>query len=987
MGLPPSCSSPHCRFPFSPLPPSSLARVSLGGSSGLRCGFSNPSAGASPRTPVPAAAVSAPAPRLVTGLAADSYRRNQKKKEKGYGGSLPAILRALDGSDERRAVHEALDPFAGKLSPKELTVLLREQRDWRRVVQVFQWMRSQGEQYVPNPIHYNVVLRALGRAREWDKLRLCWIDMARDGVLPTNNTYGILVDVFGKAGLVKEALLWLRHMRSRGVFPDEVTMNTVLRILKDSGQFDHGDKFFNDWCSGRVDLQSLDFESDGEPDMGPLSPRHFLLTEMLRSGGRAPMSEIRSAVEEGSRKPRLAATFNTLIDLYGKAGRLKEASDAFADMLRRGIPPDTTTFNTMIHVCGSHGLLSEAEALLVKMEERRIRPDTKTFNIFMSLYASEGNVEAVMLYYRKIRDSGLKADTVTYRIVLLALCERRMVQEVEGVIGEMKEADECVDEQSIPLVIEMYVEEGLVERAKVFFRDHCLTRQIPSKNYAAIIDVYAEKGLWMEAEDVFYAKRASGHRETVEYNVMIKAYGKAKLYEKALSLFERMASSGAWPDECTYNSIIQMLSVGDLPDRASGLLIKMQEAGMRPRCETFSAVIASSGRAGMLDRAENIFQEMKQLGVLPNEVVYGSLIDTFAESGNVEKALHYFHMMESLRLPVNKIVLTSLIKAHSKMGQWKEAQEVYTKVKELADGPDVVASNCMIDLYAHLGMVSEARALFAGLRSNGQANAVSYAIMMYLYKNMGMLGEAIDVAKEMQQAGLLSDCASFNNVMASYATNGQLRECGELLHQMLIQEILPDVATYKIILTVLKKGAISSEAVSQLESAYTAGKCFSREALVTSMFSTVGLHAFALESCETFITAEHALDLFAYNVAISVFASSGETGKALNLFMRMQDERLRPDIVTYINLAGCYGKAGFVEGLKRLYSKLKYGEIESNESLFKAVVDACRESGRLDLAQLVDQEMRFSLSADTESYQTDLSEQSESETDESSAIL
>ena len=60
-------------------------------------------------------------------------------------------------------------------------------------------------------------------------------------------------------------------------------------------------------------------------------------------------------------KPRLTSTYNTLIDLYGKAGRLNDAAEVFAEMLESGVAMDTITFNTMIFTCGSNGNMSEAE--------------------------------------------------------------------------------------------------------------------------------------------------------------------------------------------------------------------------------------------------------------------------------------------------------------------------------------------------------------------------------------------------------------------------------------------------------------------------------------------------------------------------------------------------------------------------------------------------------------------------------------------------
>lgn len=907
-----------------------------------------------------------------------NYSSNHKKNKKRYGGVLPSILRALDSEED---VDKTLDLYYGKLNPKEQTVILKEQRNWERVVRVFDWMKSQPG-YSPNVIHYNVVLRALGRARKWDGLRRCWIEMAEKGVLPTNNTYGMLVDVYGKAGLVKEALLWVKHMKVRGVFPDEVTMNTVVRVLKDGGEYDRADRFYKDWCVGKVEFDDLELDSiESGSFQEPISLTRFLLTELFRTGGRDhTKTMIRSDTENAVQKPRLTATYNTLIDLYGKAGRLKDAGDVFAEMLKSGIPMDTVTFNTMIFTCGSHGNLSEAESLLSKMDERGISPDTKTYNIFLSLYADTGNIDEALCCYRKIREVGLFPDDVTHRAILNILCERRMIHEVETVIKEMEKSGYCIDKQSLPVVVKMYVDEGLTERANLLFEKCRKNGGLSSKTYAAVIDAYAQKGLWAEAEYVFGCEK---EKDVVEYNVMIKAYGIAKLYDKAFLLFKGMKSQGIWPDECTYNSLIQMFSGGDLVDEARDLLTEMREAGFKPSCLTFSSVIASYVRLSQLSDAVEIYQETIKSRVKPNEVVFGSLINGFAETGELEEALRYFQVMQESGLSVNQVVLTSLIKAYSKAGIVEGAQTIYNKMKKLPGGPDVVASNSILNLYADLGMISEAESIFDYLQENHQADAVSFATMMYVYKNMGMIDEAIQVAKEMKDSGLLTDSPSFNKAMACYATSGYLTECGEMLHEMIIaRKLSPTPGTFKVLFTVLKKGGISTEAVQQLEFAYQESKTYAKQAVVAAVFSVVGLHSYALNFFQSFIKFDAGLDLFVYNIAIYVFGGSGKIDDALKMFMRMQDEGMEADVVTYIYLVGCYGKAGMLEGVKRVYSKLKYGEIDRNESLFIAIIEAYEFVNRHDLAELVNQEMN--LVSDTE--QLSYSE-SEDDPDETSLSL
>ncbi|KAM1059222.1 hypothetical protein EV2_024688 [Malus domestica] len=637
-------------------------------------------------------------------------------KKKGYGGVLSSILRSIESEND---VEKTLNSLGENLNPKEQTVILKEQKSWERVLRVFEWFKAQKE-YVPNVIHYNVVLRKLGRAQKWDELRLCWIEMAKRGVLPTNNTYAMLVDVYGKAGHVKEALLWIKHMKLRGMFPDDVTMNTVIRALKHAGEFDRADKFYKDWCTGKIELDELDLNSMGDC-------------------GRIPTSKVTTSLDTQNsvQKPRQASTYNALIDLYGKAGRLDDAANVFGEMMKSGVPMDVLTFNTMIFTCGSNGHLSEAETLLSKMEERGISPDTRTCNIFLSLYADMGNIDAALNCYRKIREVGLSPDVVSHRTILHMLCERNMVREVETVIQDMEKSGVRVNEHSVPGVIKMYIAEGKLDRAKLFYKKCQLNGELSSKTCAAIIDAYAEKGFWTKAEAVFYRKKdlVRQKKDVMEYNVMIKASG------------------------------------GDLVDQARDVLTEMREMGFKPHSLAFSALIGCCARLGQLSDAIDVYQDLVNSGVKPNEFVYGSLINGFVENGRVEEALKYFRHMEESGISANQIVLSSLLKAYGKVDSLDGAKVLYERMKDLEGARDIVASNSMIDLYADRGMVSEAELIFEKLRAKGWANEITYATMIYLYKSMGMLDEAIDIAEEMKLSGLVRDCGSFNKVMSCYAIN------------------------------------------------------------------------------------------------------------------------------------------------------------------------------------------------------------------------
>ncbi|KAK2419984.1 pentatricopeptide repeat-containing protein [Trifolium repens] len=383
---------------------------------------------------------------------------------KNKNNTLSLIIKSLRLSNDLEQTLDSLfvENHNIMTSSTKITVIIREQRNWERIVRVFKWFKYQ-EGYVHNVIHYNVVLRALGRAHKWDILRLCWIDMAKNNVLPTNTTYSTLVDCYAKAGRAKEALLWIKDMRMRGFFIDEVTMSTVVKVLKDIGEFDRADRFYKNWCSGKVDLDDLDFDSSSS-----LVPIGFKTGELFKIDGGIRDSNAMSSMHMenvGPQKPQDPTTYNTIIDLYGKAGRLNDVAGVFDDMMKSGVAVDTCTFNTMIYIYGSYGNLLEVESLLLKMAEKGVSPNTATYNVLLSLYANAGNIDAALSCYRMIREDGLFPDGITYRALLGVLCTENMVQAVEDVIEDMKKSSVSLDEHSLECIVKMYVNEGDHDKA------------------------------------------------------------------------------------------------------------------------------------------------------------------------------------------------------------------------------------------------------------------------------------------------------------------------------------------------------------------------------------------------------------------------------------------------------------------------------------------------------------------------------------------
>ena len=258
---------------------------------------------------------------------------------------------------------------------------------------------------------------------------------------------------------------------------------------------------------------------------------------------------------------------------------------------------------------------------------------------------------------------------------------------------------------------------------------------------------------------------------------------------------------------------------------------------------------------------------------------------------------------------------------------------------------ETIISPSSLDFKSFLGLF-----LVTGVAST---SALLITLVMFLYKNMGLLNESIKIAHELDNSGLLSDCAAYNAVMACYVAKGNLRDCADLVQKMVEDSIFPDASTFQMIFSAVNKINISSEEVLQLESAYSDGRSSAKHAILAFLFSMAGMHAAALNVCEQLPKPELTIDPCAYNVAFKVYASCGEVDKAFSLFMRMHALGLKPDTVTCIDLSTCYGISGMSEGMRRISGLLAYRNSEFSKSLHKALV-SYRETGSNEFAaQLV----------------------------------
>ncbi|KAK7295402.1 hypothetical protein RJT34_18309 [Clitoria ternatea] len=200
-------------------------------------------------------------------------------------------------------------------------------------------------------VSWSGLLVAHVRAGELDAARRVFDEMPQRDVV----SWTVMLSGYSQAKRPREALELFGEMRRAGVWPDEVTMVSVVSACASLG----------------------DVETGG------------MIHRFVEENGFGWM----------------VALCNALIDMYGKCGCLEQAWRVFHGMRRWSL----VTWNTMMTVCANHGNVDDAFRLFEWMVGSGVVPDSVTLLALLVAYAHKGLVdEGIRLFESMENDYGVK---------------------------------------------------------------------------------------------------------------------------------------------------------------------------------------------------------------------------------------------------------------------------------------------------------------------------------------------------------------------------------------------------------------------------------------------------------------------------------------------------------------------------------------------------------------------------------------------------
>ncbi|KAI5072875.1 hypothetical protein GOP47_0012981 [Adiantum capillus-veneris] len=310
---------------------------------------------------------------------------------------------------------------------------------------------------------------------------------------------------------------------------------------------------------------------------------------------------------------------------------------------------------------------------------------------------------------------------------------------------------------------------------------------------------------------------------------------------------------------------------------------------------------------GSAINAQQVFNRLTYL----NEFSWTSLIEGYIDSGNVQHALSLYERMKENHVSPSKFTFMALIKACSKLKCLAKGREMHIAIVQEEYESDHFIGSSLIGMYAKCGSIIEARDVFEELSVQ---DVVSWTALITGYVDQGLAANALECSEKMLQQGLIPDRVTFINILKACGMSKDLRR-GRNVHD-----------------EIRKQG-------------------FRRDPSITSALLDmyVGCGAFTL--AKEVLHDVSSQDVAMWNILMAGYVDRGLNEEALDLYKRMQKERVSPDATTIVcSLRACASSQNVDMGLE-LHKQIDSQKFSRDPFVGSTLVDMYSKFGLFEKAK------------------------------------
>ncbi|KAF3432664.1 hypothetical protein FNV43_RR23766 [Rhamnella rubrinervis] len=863
-----------------------------------------------------------------------------------------ALARKPDGDYDMRAV---MASFVGKLSFRDMCVVLKEQKGWRQVRDFFSWMKLQLS-YRPSVIVYTIVLRLYGQV---GKIKLAehtflemleagcepdevacgkgnntlscsfqfhvvlaaekslhgkviemWSQMVKQGVVPNNFTYTIVIGSLAKEGLYEEALKNFDEMKNAGLIPEEVTYSLLISLSVKSGNWDEALRLYDDMRATGLVPSNYTCAS--------------LLTLYYKTGDFSKALSLFSEMERN----KIAADeviYGLLIRIYGKLGLYEDAQKAFEETKQLGILTDEKTYLAMAQVHLKSGDFVKALEVIELMKSRNIWFSRFAYIVLLQCYVMKQDLSSAEVTFQALSKTGLP-DAGSCNDMLNLFVGMDLMEKAKGFIYQIIKDQIEFDEELFRTVIRVYCKEGMIRDAEQLIK--YMGTNVLFRNNRFI-------------QTIFWAMHK--HRGVEQLEGKLVAFDQPDTL--ALRLVFSLYTAGGNFNE-TENILAMLIENAGDAFQAKILIDQLIKLDCKLDDTLVASLISFYAKQHRLQEAQEVFFEFSDSSA--TEKLFNSMLDAYVKCGKPEEAYSLYKQVTERGHGPGAVAISIVVNALANSGNYREAENVIRKSLEDSLELDTVAYNTFIKAMLNAGKLHFATRIYEHMLSQGVAPSIqTYNTMISVYGRGRKLDRAVEIFNAARSLGLPLDEKAYMNLISFYGKAGKRHEASLLFTEMLEKGIKPGMVSYNIMINVYAAGGLYQEAEELF-------KAMQRDGRSPDSFTYLSLVRVYTESLK-YTKAEETINFMKkngiypscahFNLLLSAFAKAGLIGEAERVYEELVAAGLYPDVACNQTLLRGYMDYGRVEEGINFFEQISES-VEGDRFIKSAAVHFYRSTGK-----------------------------------------
>ncbi|KHG27004.1 Pentatricopeptide repeat-containing -like protein [Gossypium arboreum] len=361
---------------------------------------------------------------------------------------------------------------------------------------------------------------------------------------------------------------------------------------------------------------------------------------------------------------------------------------------------------------------------------------------------------------------------------------------------------------------------------------------------------------------------------------------------------------------------------------------------------TWSAMIGAYSRLSRWKEVVELFFLMMEDGVLPDEFLFPRILQACANCGDVRTGRLLHSLVIRLGMVCYTRVSNSVLAVYAKCGKLRSARRFFDYMNER----DRVTWNSMLLAYCQKSENDEAYKLFNGMWGEGiEPCIVSWNILINSYNQLGRCDVALGLMKEMESSRVSPDVFTWTSMISGLAQNGRRWQALFLFKEMLLAGIKPNGVTITSAVSACASLKVLKLGLEIHSIALRMG--ITDNVLVGNSLIDMYAKCGELEAARQVFDMIEEKDVYTWNSMIAGYCQAGYCGKAYELFIKMQESDVKPNVITWNTMISGYIQNGDEDRAMDLFQQIEQdGKIRRNTASWNALIAGYVQLGAIDKA-------------------------------------